>query len=129
MADYHFTIHHLPGSKNCRADALSRKPDYNQGEEDNEDVTVLPEELFAYGIRIDPVLPGQDWERIKEWKEEFNLQRIDGVWYKEGKRVVTGPLEDRRGLIVENHDPPTKGHPGILRTIQAVERNYWWPNM
>src|SRR5882762_8903229 len=31
MADYHFTIHHLPGNKNCRADALSRRPDYNQG--------------------------------------------------------------------------------------------------
>ena len=129
LSKYDFEIRHLPGNANGRADALSRRADYNQGEEDNEDITVLLKELFAYGIQIDPVLPRQDWERIKEWKEEFDLQRIDGTWYKEGKRVVTGPLEDRRGLIAENHDPPTKGHPGILRTIQAVERNYWWPNM
>src|SRR5882757_587721 len=46
MADYHFTIHHLPGNKNCRADALSRRPNYNQGEDDNTNVILLPENLF-----------------------------------------------------------------------------------
>jgi len=31
---------------NGRADALSRRPDYNQGEDDNRDVVVLPDKLF-----------------------------------------------------------------------------------
>jgi hypothetical protein len=30
-----------------RADALSRRSDYNQGEEDNQNITVLPDNLFA----------------------------------------------------------------------------------
>ncbi len=103
--------------------------DYDQGDNDNEEVTVLPKDLFTYAIRIEPVMPGQDWEHIKEWKAEFNLQRINGVWYKEGKRTITDPMEGRRKLIQENHDPPTNGHPGILWTIQGVERLYWWLNM
>ena len=46
LADYNFTIHHIPGNKNTRADALSRQADYYQGENDNENVTLLPEHLF-----------------------------------------------------------------------------------
>jgi hypothetical protein len=32
-------------------DALSRRPDYNQGEEDNKEVTPLPPYLFGDAIR------------------------------------------------------------------------------
>jgi hypothetical protein len=28
-----------------------------------------------------------------------------------------------------HHDPPVHGHPGINRTTQIVERNYWWPQL
>ena len=47
LADYDIEIHHLKGSANGRADALLRRPDYSQGEEDNEGVVVLPDEVFA----------------------------------------------------------------------------------
>jgi hypothetical protein len=32
-------------------------------------------------------------------------------------------------IIRAHHDPPVHGHPGINRTIQIVERNYWWPQL
>src|ERR1700761_514890 len=34
LADYDYEIHHLKGKSNGRADALSRRPDYDQGERD-----------------------------------------------------------------------------------------------
>jgi hypothetical protein len=34
------------GATNGHADALLRRPDYDQGEHDNANVTVLPDQLF-----------------------------------------------------------------------------------
>ena len=47
LADYDYEIHHLKGKENGRADALSRRPDYDQGKGDNEGVTVLPDAVFV----------------------------------------------------------------------------------
>ena len=46
LQEYHFTIHHLPGKSNSKADILSRRPGFDQGEQDNEDMIVLPPNLF-----------------------------------------------------------------------------------
>jgi hypothetical protein len=43
---YDFELVHIAGAKNGRADTLSRFPDYNQGEEDNKKLVVLPEGYF-----------------------------------------------------------------------------------
>jgi hypothetical protein len=44
--DYDFELVHIAGAKNGRTDALSRRPDYNQGEEDNKKLVVLQEGYF-----------------------------------------------------------------------------------
>jgi hypothetical protein len=46
LADYNFTLVHFPRTSN-KSDALSRRPDYPQGSEDNDNITVLPPHLFA----------------------------------------------------------------------------------
>jgi hypothetical protein len=45
--DYDFELVHIAEVKNGCADALSRCPDYNQGEEDNKKMVVLPPGFFA----------------------------------------------------------------------------------
>ena len=47
LTDYDIEIHHLKGSANGQADALSRRPKFDQGEGDNKGVVVLPDTLFA----------------------------------------------------------------------------------
>ncbi len=47
LSEYNFEIRHIAGKMNGRADALSRRSDYNQGEDDNRDVVVLPDKLFV----------------------------------------------------------------------------------
>jgi hypothetical protein len=44
--DYDFKLVHIAGAKNGRADVLSRRPDYDQGEKDNKKLVVLPENFF-----------------------------------------------------------------------------------
>ena len=51
MQDYNFVIKHIPGESN-KSDALSRRPYYNKGEDDNTSVTVLPPELFIQSTTL-----------------------------------------------------------------------------
>jgi hypothetical protein len=50
LADYNILLQHQPGPQN-QADALSKRPDYDQGEEDNKEVTPLPPYLFGDAIQ------------------------------------------------------------------------------
>jgi hypothetical protein len=46
LQEFPIKIHHVKGKSNGWADALSQRPDYDQGEHDNTNVTVLPDKLF-----------------------------------------------------------------------------------
>ena len=126
LADYDIEIHHLQGKDNGRADALSRREDHDTGEHDNEGIVVLPDHLFA---RTTQVRDAQDEGVIRRWVDPHRLKRVDGQWTKNNRLVITGSLEERQSIIQSLHDPPAYGHPGIARTVDFVERSYWWPGL
>jgi hypothetical protein len=66
---------------------------------------------------------------LKPWIDPHQLKQHQGVWYKDGRQVVTGDIEAKRQIIRSHHDSPVHGHPGISKTIQLTERLYWWPRM
>ena len=45
--EYDFELVHIAGAKNGQADALSRRSDYDKGNEDNKKLVVLPDRFFA----------------------------------------------------------------------------------
>ena len=54
LADYDLKLIHVPGSKLCTPDALSRRPDLiPKIDNDNEGVTLLPQTLFINLIDTD----------------------------------------------------------------------------
>src|SRR5260370_27464989 len=59
LSEYNYEIHHIKGKENAQADAqadaLSRCPNYPQGEEDNASITVLLEQLFVRATHVQPV--------------------------------------------------------------------------
>jgi hypothetical protein len=129
LSEYNFEIHHIKGIANRRADALSRRPDYDQGQNDNQDITVLPEQVFA---RVAEVLSSTTTQTeciLKPWIDPHQLKQHQGIWYKDGRQVVTGDIQAKCQLIQSHHDSPVYGHPGISKTIQLTERLYWWPQM
>ena len=146
LSEYDCEIRHLPGQLNGRADALSRRPGYDQGEDDNKDVVVLPDHVFTRVGKVERAPPmhriigqeemeaadpiyAQDKTILKAWVDAHRLKKIEGVWYKDGRRVVTGNMEHKRNFIRNHHDAPVYGHPGINKTYQLTSRRYWWPNM
>ena len=48
LSEYNIELHHILGKTNGQADALSRLPQYNQGDHDNKNVVVLPNKLFVH---------------------------------------------------------------------------------
>jgi hypothetical protein len=119
LADYPIKIYHVAGKANGRADALSRRSDYNQGERDNEDVIVLPDALFARSTNAND--DDQDEQQIAPWVDPHQLKKVDGLWRKGNRIVVTAGLEGKRQLIGVLHDPPAYGHPGISHTNDFME--------
>jgi hypothetical protein len=128
LAEYDIELRHIPGKTNGRADALSRLPNYNQGEDNNEDVVVLPENLFVRLSLMEDEEP-QDEKTLRPWVDSHNLREVNGIWWKEGRRVVMGDLTYRRKVVHDHHDLPAYGHPGISRTTALTECHYWWPRM
>jgi hypothetical protein len=129
LSEYNFEICHIKGTANGRADALSRRPDYDQGHEDNQNIVVLLEQVFARAMEVLPDDTNQEESTLKPWIDPHQLKQHQGVWYKDGRQVVMGDIQAKRHIIQSHHDSPVYGHPGISKTIQLTERLYWWPQM
>jgi hypothetical protein len=129
LSKYNMEICHIKGTANGRADALSRRPNYDQGIEDNANVTVLLEHLFTRTIATIEQQHCQDEELLKPWIDPHQFKFLEGIWYKEGRVVATEELKGKCKIIQAHHDLPVHGHPGISKTIQIVECGYWWLQM
>jgi len=100
LQEYDFDILYIPGKTNIPPDALLRLPGVDQGKEDNQQVTVLPEQKFkAATITLQP---------------KINVPPIDIV---------------KRGIINLMHDHPSAGHPGQDETLRKTQECYQWPGM
>ena len=131
LSEFNFTMVHKPGTSMGKADALSRRADYDHGEGDNENVVFLKQEWLVRGI----VQTSRDalLERIKEAQERVEedvLPKVlvlqNGVWQTASTGKVFVPEEMREEVMKEFHESPLAGHPGGRKTIQLVNRNFWW---
>ncbi len=137
LSEYNFTLQHIPGMTNTRADALSRRSNNSEAKEDNNDVIILPNEVFANTTYIslnevdiqcqeEQIIHNED---VKPWIDHHNLRQHNQLWWKNDALVVVGNDNLKRGVIQSFHNPPSMGHPGIANTYALTQRDYWWPNM
>ena len=125
---------------------LSRPPTKDRGKQDNNDLTLLPEEMFIH--QTDPGLDPEHHDleqeianaqrihkqKMKEWGDTHHLDfhptsNHQPQWFK-GHRIAVPPrIELRRKIMRHYHDAPTAGHPGRDKTTQAMKQKYWWPSM
>lgn len=156
LQDYDFTLRHVPGKTNVKADILSRLLQLDGDEEKDKAVQVLKEEWFIRRIREEEVtgdivvLRAEQFQlegekdimeeiRANDRRETDIANRLKGnsedTWETEGVVYVKGriyvpPSPTLRGkVLAANHDPPDIGHPGQHRMIELVKRTYWWPSM
>ena len=92
LEEFPIKLKHISGNANGCADTLSRRADYDQGDGDNEEVVILPEELF---IRTLQTIPPQEERTLKPWVNAHNLVKIRNKWWKDNCEVVTASPEER----------------------------------
>jgi len=142
---YNILLEYKPGATN-RADALSRRPDYEGPNEINEDVTVWPDQYFcdqhtsirvfnmdSIGDNLDSKIKlaqYQNQSTLKKWAPAHNLSLLDGThWHHGTALVVVADNDLRRGVTSLFHDHETAGHAGITKTLQLIAPYYWWSGM
>ena len=100
LQEYDFDILYILGKTNIPPDALLRLPGVDQGKEDNQQVTVLPEQKFKVATAM--------------LQPKISVPPINVV---------------KRGIMNLMHDHPSAGHPGQDETLCKTQERYHWPGM
>src|SRR5713226_9294808 len=152
LSRFDFQITHTPGKNAGKPDTLSRRPDHEEGNHDNEDCILLPDSLFVKQLTTEIVNTQfqqhiQDCQQLDDevltilqclqapksgilqslLKEEWSVQ--NGIVLKEGRIYVPKDDDLKWSIISQHHDTLPAGHPGRFKTLEMVKQQYWWPKM
>ena len=151
LLEFDIKLVHTPGHKMIQSDALSRWPDFIPDKDtDNEDITMLPDNLFIQLLDIDlqrqiantydhdeevtkalSTMMEQGPHAIQRELGDWTIEKFEGwniVFFK-GKNYI--PRDDNlcRDITRRFHDHEMAGHPGELETYNALRQHYWWPGL
>jgi len=148
LSQFNFTLKHIPGKSMGKADRLSRRLDWQEGvEKDNEDQKLIKPEwireaetMIEEGNLKERIKKAQEGnEKVVKAVEELKRAGIktlkDEEWEIEDRIVIKEERiyvleEELRGEIIHlHHDTPVEGHGGRWKTAELVARNYWWPGL
>ncbi|KAI2650474.1 Transposon Tf2-6 polyprotein [Labeo rohita] len=110
----HFNFHlsYRPGSKNTKADALSRQ--HQKDTTSSEPAPVLPPHIILAFLR---------WG-LEERVRQGHGQEPPPSDTPTGRLFVPSAL--RQEVLQWGHDSTLPGHPGVQRTISFISRAFWW---
>ena len=153
LSRFDFTLKHIAGKSMGRADSLSRRVDWAEGvEKDNENQVMLKEEWLEVRA-MEPLIEGPEEEIVKTIKEardkdeevikvvekmkkagvkmlrDEEWQIEEGLVLKEGRVYVPKDKKLRVEIIRLHHDTLVARHGGQQKTVELVTRNYWWPGV
>uniref|UniRef100_A0A3B3D3I6 Gypsy retrotransposon integrase-like protein 1 n=1 Tax=Oryzias melastigma TaxID=30732 RepID=A0A3B3D3I6_ORYME len=113
---FNFQISYRPGSKNGKADALSRLHEHDC-EIPNKLENIVPASLILAPIR---------WDIITELTD-CNANNPPPPSCPADQIYV--PPTHRQRVLHLVHDTPAAGHPGMMGTQTLVKNSFWWPTM
>jgi len=149
LSEFNFKIVYRSGSSNGKPDALSRRPDYIPPSIDSSSgdipFSVLRPENFIVSLSTKSDLSNKILDECKDDKFYRNICE-----YLDNKELpIPHPKIDKFSLsnsfllfndklyvppncrsFVLNicHDSPSSGHFGIKKTLNLLNRNFWWPS-
>jgi len=121
-----------------------------EDDHDNENVTLLPDNLFINLINVElqqkianstdmdidttdalKALLGQAPNNLRKDLEDWAIDTFDekNILFYQGKNYIPKNYELRKEIVEKYHYPISAGHPGEIETLNAVKEHYWWPGM
>ena len=138
LQDYNLKIKHVPGRLHTAADMLSHPLNADKNEEDNQNLTLLPPELFVH-LTIDPPEEWLEMEwgiqktqrrfapLINKWRLKYHLQLLKSttipglkLWHAQDWMVVLPEEQLKKQIAYYFHDQPTTGHAGRDGLIPGI---------
>jgi len=155
LSEFNFQIIFRSGKTNTKADALTRMPmtdssESAKGIDDRFQTILTPNRIDVLPIEseTEPEYEANLYQRVRlvnqknelcnEYRQAMDkgelklhgtklkdCQIIDNVLFKKGLLWV--PEQMHTELLRDIHDQPSTSHPGIRRTVDLVQRFYYWP--
>ncbi|KAJ9505134.1 hypothetical protein QJQ45_013443 [Haematococcus lacustris] len=134
LAPYSFTLVHKAGKTHIVPDALSRRPDYQLSAlsvatpdsaffatyDHHASQDAAYQAAFSHTLSHNPSGPSS-----------WHLRVIDGRLYtaSEPPRLYVPASPLRSQLLHEAHDAVTSAHLGRAKTLERLQRHFYWPQM
>ncbi|KAK5927636.1 hypothetical protein CgunFtcFv8_012771 [Champsocephalus gunnari] len=115
LGRFSFTLTYRPGSRNIKADALSRQ--FAPPVEEPSAGTILPSSCVVGVAR---------WE-VERVVLEAQEDHPAPEGCPPGRLFV--PPHARSSVLQLGHDSKIACHPGALRTLGLIQQRFWWPSM
>ncbi|KAK3527541.1 hypothetical protein QTP86_026647 [Hemibagrus guttatus] len=112
---FQFTVSYRPGTKNGKAEALSRQSE-GAGDPGQPDL-ILPATALLAPVRWD--LMGENRRAHAEEPPPADCPPC---------RLFVPP-QFQPQVMQWVHEAPSSGHPGTCRSAQLVSRRFWWPSL
>ena len=84
-------------------------------------------EIVAASQGVDPFVQGQEWRRkdsTDAWTTDTN-----GILRRNGKVYIPDSTALREEILQSNHDDPHASHFGTSKTLELIQRHYYWPTL
>jgi hypothetical protein len=94
---FDFTLHHRLGRSMGKPDALSRRSDYGDGKQDNENVVLLKPELFAIRALEGLTVEGEEKDIVKEIRKRNREGEVEMQVTAAVKELKRGNQRSMRG--------------------------------
>ena len=153
LSRFNFALKHVAGKSMRRADSLSRRVDWvERVERDNENQVMLKKEWVEVRA-MEQLVEGLEEDIVKKIKEARDKdeevikaveemkkagvktlrneewQVEEGLVLKEGRVYVPKDEKLRMEIIWLHHDIPIAEYGGQWKMVELVTRNYWWPGV
>ncbi|XP_030634258.1 receptor-type tyrosine-protein phosphatase gamma [Chanos chanos] len=112
---FNFTVTYRPGTKNIKADALSRQ--FEAPNRSSVPDTIIPSSSVVAPVR---------WEIMDAIQDAI---RTDPGPPDSPPDKTYVPATIRPQLLQWVHTSLSSGHPGITRTKELISRRFWWPSL
>jgi hypothetical protein len=67
---------------------------------------------------------------FKSIAKKYDLYQNGHLWYHSTNQLVVPENNElKQGVISLFHNSTTAGHPGMLQTKLAIEKDFWWPTL